>query len=293
MAGSTPRTSADPVLSLITGISLEHREHLGDTLAAIAREKAGILRPGRPALAWIEEPEPAEAVRTVAAELGTDLRFAQDLVSIREAVPAGIDSQRVKLVTPGGEHDLGIHLPGAHQARNLGLAVLAAETLRERGFDRLGPEAITAGAESCRWPGRLERVSLPGARLVLLDAAHNPEGAAALADFLDKVPGPIDLLFGVLGDKDVSGMLGPLAARASRIVLTTPVSDRARSPRELAALLPGRENVRVEPDLGRALERALVPGVRLVVCGSIYLVGEVRKRLRERFGVPPRAAGPL
>ena len=123
----------------------------------------------------------------------------------------------------------------------------------------------------------------------VFDAAHNPEGAAALAAFLD---GPFDLLFGALGDKDVSEMLRPLAERAHRIVLTTPASDRARSPEELADLVPGRD-VEIVPDLGQALEKALHPGVRLVVCGSIYLIGEVRKKLRERYGVPPPASGPL
>ncbi|MEA2560827.1 MAG: dihydrofolate synthase / folylpolyglutamate synthase [Acidobacteriota bacterium] len=279
MGGRLDATNVcEPELSLITSISLEHREHLGDTLAAIAREKAGTFRPGRPALVWLEDPEPSEAVRTVAAELGTDLRFAPELVKILEVTPG-----RVRLATPRGEHDLELTLPGAHQARNLGLAVLAAETL---GFSR---EAIAEGARSCRWPGRLERVELPGDRQVLLDAAHNPEGAAALAAFLD---GPFDLLFGALGDKDVSEMLGPLAKQARRIVLTTPASDRARPPEELAALLPGRD-VEVVPDLGQALDKALQPGVRLVVCGSIYLIGEVRKRLREKFGVPEPASAPL
>jgi len=286
MGGRLDATNVcEPELSLITSISLEHREHLGDTLAAIAREKAGTFRPGRPALVWLEDPEPSEAVRSVAAELGTDLRFAPELVTIREVVPLGLDGQRVKLSTPGGEHDLEIRLPGAHQAKNLGLAVLAAEAL---GFSR---EAIAEGARSCRWPGRLERIELPGDRLVLLDAAHNPEGAAALAGFLDHVPGPVDLLFGALGDKDAADMLLPLAHRARRIVLTTPASDRARPPEELAALLPGRQWVEVVPDLGQALDRAL--GGNLVACGSIYLIGEVRKRLRERFGVPAPASGPL
>ena len=275
MGGRLDATNVcEPELSLITSISLEHKEHLGDTLAAIAREKAGTFRPGRPALVWLEDPEPVEAVKKVAAELGTDLRFAPELVTIRQ------DGRRVKLTTPKGEHDLELALAGRHQARNLALAVLAAEELG------IGLEAIAEGAKSCRWPGRLEKVELPEGRTVLLDAAHNPEGAGVLAEYLE---GPVDLLFGVLGDKDVTEMLVPLAAKARKVILTTPASDRARSPEELAALLPGREGVEVVPDLGEALDQALQPGVDLVVCGSIYLIGEVRKRLRERFGVPEPA----
>ena len=280
MGGRLDATNVcEPVLSLVTSISLEHQEHLGDTLALIAREKAGIFRPGRPALAWVEEPEAAESLRTVAAEVGAELRFGQDRVSILEIIPEGWGGQRIKLRAPQGEHDLRTDLPGAHQVRNLGLAVLAAEELG------MASQAIADGARSARWPGRLERIDLPDGGRVLLDAAHNAEGAAVLADFLASLPGKADLLFGVLADKDASEMIGRLAPLVDRIVLTTPPSDRARQPGEVAALLPGRA-VEVEPDLGAALDRALTPGGMLVACGSIFLVGEVRKRLRERFGVP-------
>lgn len=287
MGGRLDATNVcEPLLSLVTSISLEHQEHLGDTLALIAREKAGIFRSGRPALAWVEEPEAAGSLRAVAAEVGADLRFGQDLATVLEINPEVWGGQRVRLRTPKGEHDLRIDLPGTHQVRNLGLAVLAAEEL---GLDR---QAIADGARAARWPGRLERVDLPDGGRVLLDAAHNPEGAAVLADFLSRLPGKPDLLFGILADKDAADMIGRLAPLVDRIVLTTPPSDRARQPGEVAALLPDRAVV-VEPDLGAALDRALVPGGTLVACGSIFLVGEVRKRLRERFGVPGSATGPL
>lgn len=285
----------DPLLSLITSISLEHQEFLGNTLAAIAREKAGVFRPGRPALVWIDpggNPEAAESVRAVAREKGTDLRFAPDLVTIQEIGSDAWTGQRVRIATPAGDHDLKLHLAGEHQARNLALAVLAAETLAGLGFPKLDERAIAAGAEACRWPGRLEKVDLPDGRRVLLDAAHNAEGAAVLAGFLNRLPGPVTLLFGALEDKDVTEMLGKLAPRAERVVLTTPASPRARRPEELAPLLAGH-GVEVEPDPGEALDRALESSGTLVACGSIYLIGEVRKGLRERFGVPAPAAGPL
>lgn len=279
----------DPLLSLITSISLEHQEHLGDTLAAIAREKAGTFRPGRPALVWLEDPESVESVRTVAAERGTDLRFAPDLVTIQEIDSDAWTGQRVRI----GEHDLKLHLSGEHQARNLALAVLAAETLTGLGFPKLDEHAIAEGAAACRWPGRLERVDLPDGRRVLLDAAHNAEGAAVLSGFLTRLPGPVVLLFGALEDKNVPGMLGRLAPRSERVILTTPASPRARRPEELAVLLSGRTGVEVVPDLSEALDRALESSGVLVACGSIYLIGEVRRGLRERFGVPAPASGPL
>ncbi len=275
----------DPILSLITPIGFDHQEFLGNTLASIAREKAGILRPGRTGLVWASEPEAAESVREAAAEIGADLRFASSEVRIDEIVPEGWTGQRVRLATPVRDYDLAIALLGAHQAINLGLAVRAAEILPDLGFDRVDLRSIQEGAAACRWPGRLEVIDLPGGRRVLLDAAHNPDGAAVLAGFLDRMGEPIDLLFGVLADKDYTAMLGLLAPRARRIVLTAPASQRAKDPAELAALLAGHAGeVIVEPDRDRGLDRALALGGEiLVACGSIFLIGEVRTRLRERW----------
>ncbi|HZF11205.1 MAG TPA: folylpolyglutamate synthase/dihydrofolate synthase family protein [Thermoanaerobaculia bacterium] len=292
---------ADPLLSLITPVSFDHQEYLGDTLAAIAREKAGILRRGRPALAWIEEAEPADAVRTVAAEVGADLRFAPAEVRIEEIEPQRPPGrgQRLRLVTPVGRYDLKISLLGAHQAKNLGLAVRAAEILAGAGFPRLDAGAVARGAAACRWPGRLEEVEISGGRRVLLDAAHNPGGAETLGAFLAGAPDlghPVDLLFGVLADKDVRGILAPLAPHVGRFVFTTPASPRAQDPATLAGLLPERPDgsaaeIYVEPQPEAALDRALALGGKtLVACGSIFLIGEIRRLLRERFGVPAPAA---
>ena len=279
--------TCDPVLSLITPIAFDHQEMLGDTLAAIAREKAGILRPGRPALAWIEDPEPAEAVQESAALVGARLAFASDEVAIESVEPLDWEGQAVRLATPVRSYDLHLALLGEHQSGNLGLAVRAAESLAGLGFDRIGAEAIAAGAAACRWPGRIEAVDLPGGRRVVLDAAHNESGAAVLAAFLERMGEPVDLLFGVLADKDYGRMVELLAPHARSWVLTTPQSPRAKDPAELAVLLPGRKGVVIEPDPERALDRALaLKGKTLVACGSIYLIGEIRKGLRERFGVP-------
>lgn len=272
---------ADPILSVITPIGFDHQEFLGTTLASIAREKAGILRSGRPAVVWIEEPEAAESVREVASGIGANLHAASQEVRIEETVFEGWAGQRVRLSTPVRLYDLQLALLGEHQAKNLGLAVRTAEMLGDLGFDRIGEEAIAEGAATCRWPGRLEAIELKNGRRVLLDAAHNTSGAAVLAEFLDRLGRPVDLLFGVLADKDYAEMLGLLAARADRIVLTTPASPRAKDPWELAALLRGRGGVLVEPDPLQALEGALAMGGGiLVVCGSIYLIGEIRKLLR-------------
>ncbi len=294
MGGRLDATNAaDPILAVITPVDVDHAEQLGPTPALIAREKAGILRPGRPAVVWLEEPGAAAAVRRAAAELGADLHEAAREVRIEAAVPVG-SGQRVRLATPCGAYDLTLALAGAHQAANLGLAVRAAEVLAGAGFGLLDGQSIARGAAACRWPGRLELVQLPpgqGGRRVLLDAAHNPAGAAALAAFLEDTPGRIDLIFGALSDKEAGPMLDRLAPRLRHLILTTPASPRARPPEELAALLPERAGVILEPDPGRALDRGLeLAGDLLVVCGSIYLIGDVRRRLTERFGVPEPAA---
>jgi dihydrofolate synthase / folylpolyglutamate synthase len=149
-------------------------------------------------------------------------------------------------------------------------------------LEGIDAQAIADGAAACRWPGRLEAIELKDGRRVLLDAAHNPSGAAVLAEFLDRLGRPVDLLFGVLADKDYAEMLSMLAARADRIVLTTPASPRAKAPEELAALLGDRDGVLVKPDPAQALEKALaLGGGILVICGSIFLVGEIRKALRK------------
>ena len=281
---------ADPILSVITPVDLDHTDQLGPTTALIAREKAGILRPGRPAVVWLEEPGAAAAVRQAATELGTHLHEANQEVRIESAVPSGA-GQRVRLATPRGAYDLNLALPGRHQAANLGLAIRAAEILSGVGYGLFDGESVARGAAACRWPGRLERIPLPGGREVLLDAAHNPAGAAALADHLEGLSGRIDLIFGALADKDAGAMLDRLAPRLRHLVLTTPASPRAQPPAELARLLPERPGVILEPDPIRALDRGLdLAGDLLVVCGSIYLIGEIRQQLTVRFGVPTPAA---
>jgi dihydrofolate synthase/folylpolyglutamate synthase len=307
----------EPVLSLITSISLEHRELLGDTLAAIAREKAGILRRGRPALSWVEDPESAGALRAAAAAAGAELRAAQGEVTIAAIEPRGWNGQTVTLATPVARRELSARLLGRHQAQNLALATRAAELLAGAGFPALDDRALAAGAAACRWPGRAEVVALPGGRRVLLDAAHNAEGAAALGELLADArqrAGTLDLVFGVLGDKDAGEMLGHLAPAARNLVFTTPPTPRARAAADLPALVAGARRVPDEdggaagadgaaaPDAAAggvlvaaepaaALARALELGAEtVVVCGSIFLVGEVRRLLRERFGVPAPAA---
>jgi dihydrofolate synthase/folylpolyglutamate synthase len=290
---------ADPALSVITPISLEHRQVLGDTLTAITHEKAGILRRGRPAVAWSDEPEVVAALDAEAATAGAHLHWAQREARLHGDVSTSWSGQSFGLATPIRRYRLTTPLLGAHQQRNMALAVRAAEMLATLGWERIDDAAVAAGVAAVRWPGRLEPVELPpgaGPRRVLLDAGHNPAAALAVASALGALAtaggnAPPDLLFGLLADKDAAGVLPPLLAATRRAVLTRPPHERGRDPEELLPLVPANaERPVVEADLETALDRALgLGGDTLLVCGSFYLVGAVRSGLRRRFGVPPAA----
>jgi dihydrofolate synthase/folylpolyglutamate synthase len=290
LGGRLDATNASqPVLSVITEIGLEHRQFLGQTLESIAREKAGILRAGRPAVAWTDRPEVRRTLLGVAREVGSRLTIGPEVASAVLVEESGWAGQRIKVTTPIGDYRLELALLGEHQACNLALAVLAAEELATQGWSSLGKTAIVQGAAACRWPGRLESVMTPAGKRVLLDAAHNPDGAQALSRFLERRGMAYDLLFGALADKEIKRVLPNLARSAGRVVLTAPDSPRAFSPERLYQCL-GRGEAILRSEPAAALSAALDGGSDLlVVCGSVYLVGEIRTLLRKRFGIPPAA----
>jgi dihydrofolate synthase/folylpolyglutamate synthase len=281
----------EPIVSVITEIGLDHMQHLGSTIGRIAREKAGILRPGRRAIVWAGEREAAVTVSEVARSIGADLEWVGETTPPLEEIEFGVGGQRVRLKHEGSPLELSLHLAGRHQQRNLRLALGAAAWLRDLGFDRIDRRALESGVAACRWPGRLELVERADGPPVLLDAAHNPHAVEALIDFLDEVAPQYDLLFGALADKRVERMLPALAARAGTVLLTAPQSYRAVRPERLRSLLPrSRGEVEIAPSTEAAMELAWRPDAPLLVaCGSIYLVGEVRGWLGRLAPRPPAA----
>ncbi|HEV8631984.1 MAG TPA: Mur ligase family protein [Thermoanaerobaculia bacterium] len=291
LGGRLDATNAtEPVLSLVTTIGLDHQAELGDTLAAIAAEKAGIFRAGRPALAAGGDSEVTAALQAAAATSGAALRLATEEAEVVAADADGLAGQWVQVRSGRSDQRLRLPLAGRHQQGNLLLAVLAAERLAGLGWDRLDEAAVARGVAGCRWAGRLEAVALPGGPTVLLDGAHNPAGAAELAEFLAALALPYDLVFGTLADKDAAGMAALLAPPARRVLLAPPDAARALPLASLAALPPLAGAI-ATPGAAAALDRAIAGGAPLVVVsGSLYLVGEARRWLRQQHGVPAPAA---
>jgi dihydrofolate synthase/folylpolyglutamate synthase len=269
-----------PVATAITTIGFDHQQYLGHTLADIAREKAGIIKGGVPVVVGKLDPAAHDVIERVATDLGAPLIAARRGVTVSSAAQdMGSGSSRIFLRTPSHEYgDLRIALPGLHQIDNAIVAVRLLEILHQRGI-AVPPHAVAAGLERVVWPGRLELRRLADGREALLDAAHNPDGAAALAAYLgtiEKVRRPV--VFGAMRDKDAAGMLAALAPVASVFVLTRASNARSADPSSLAtaaeASAPGVRVV-VEAAPRDALAAAWSVSPRIVVAGSIFLLGDV------------------
>ncbi len=279
-----------PELSIITSIGLDHEQHLGESRESVAREKSGVLRRDRPAIAWPTDDGVRRVLDEQAAAVGSDLVLA-DPTAVSTSTPAGACPQQVRLRTPVGTYTLELHLPGRHQLGNLSLAVRAAEILSHRGWRTLDDDAVIRGTAVCRWPGRLEWVDLADGRRVLLDAAHNAAGLEVLVEYLAQQNEHPDLLFGALAEKSIDGVLPKLAAKVGRVVLTRPPNERSATPdRWSRHFADGAMCLEADPE--RALDDSLAAcSGTLLVCGSLFLVGRVRGLLRQRFGVPPAHLG--
>lgn len=268
----------DPLATAVTNVARDHVEYLGESLEEIAWEKAGIFKPGVPAVIGETASGPREVLRRRAAEVGAPLTEVDADRAISD-VRVDLDGTRFRLDSEAwGSRDVRIPLIGAHQARN---AALAAELLAVLPEDvRPSWEAVEAGFGAARWPGRMQVVRQRGATWIF-DVAHNPAGVAALTAALDSVdlPRPVVLIASILADKEWDEMLPPLLARADAAVLTVAESApeaRRWDPEHVARSLATTIPVRVIPSLPDALMRAetLAPYGTLLVTGSVHTVGD-------------------
>ena len=280
---------ADGSVCVVTAIGLDHREYLGDTLTEIAREKAGIIKPGSFAVLGQQELEVAEVLLARCLEV--------DAVVARDGLEFGVASRGVavggqSLVLRGmhAEYD-DVFLPlfGEHQAQNAALALAATEALLG-GVGALDIDLVRTGFAMVTSPGRLEVVRRNPT--VILDAAHNPHGAAALAKAIDDSFDFASLVgvVGVLADKDAAGLLAALETTLDRVVITQPSSPRALGADALAAIARevfGEDRVFVERQLPEAVDRAVAlaeeasiyGGVGVLITGSVVLVGDAKRML--------------
>jgi dihydrofolate synthase/folylpolyglutamate synthase len=287
-----------PEVAAVTSISLDHTALLGGTVEQIAREKAGIFKPGIPAITIDQKPEVVRTLREVAQQVGAPFRVvggdAEGDVdfSVRFVAAGGRRPQaRVCLNTPrcAFEH-LPVPLLGEHQARNCGLALGIIDALVERGL-QCPPSAVSDGLARTALPGRLEQVGVEPR--IFLDGAHNEDSMACLVRALGACVDydSLVVVFGCCADKDVNGMLRQLAQGADKVIFTRAAgTPRAARPDDLARRfndLSSGKMCLTAPDLAAALAMA-VKGVGrgdlVCVTGSLYLVGEARKLLGGRRG---------
>lgn len=274
----------DGGVAAITNVDLDHMDRLGPTIRHIAREKAAIIERGDRAVTGATG-EALAIVRRRAARMDVTLTVAPP------APIVGTDRDGLIVELPRlGRTRVGLR--GRHQAANVAVADALLDALDAAGIATIPEEARRQGYAEARWPGRLELLTIDG-RDVLLDGAHNPAGAAALATALDDLrpflsDGSVTLITASMADKDVAGIVAALSASAAlagcRVIATTVGDGRGMAPVELARLWtaggPAGSRVETATDPDAALDRALArPAGAIVVAGSLYLVGAIRRRL--------------
>jgi len=268
----------DPILCLITPISLEHQQYLGKTLIQIAREKAGIIKPGRPLLTSARQPRVVALFRQRCRELHSPFYSLGKDFSAKQLGPQLIRFR-------GRSHewsDLRLGLAGGHQLSNASLALAGIEVLMQSGFP-VSEEHLRKGLSETRWPGRLELVGeRPG---ILLDGAHNPSATRVLKKNLQTgfPRRRLILVLGIMADKDIPKMMDDLVPLADRVILTRPRMDRAASLEVLSTKAAPFQKLlvkteRVDQAVSAALEEAGDEDL-ILVTGSLFTVGEARSYL--------------
>jgi dihydrofolate synthase/folylpolyglutamate synthase len=284
LGGRLDSTNAvDPLLSVITNISKDHEAYLGKSILKIAKEKAGIIKPGRPLITAATQPHVLRLFSKICREKGSSyFRVGKEF--------------RYVQAEDGDFHYEGLHrklwglhvnLMGSHQIINATTALGSLEVLEDLGYP-VSIDAMVAGLREVNWPGRLEMVA--SSPKVVLDGAHNPAGALVLREFLKNQfqYQHLILLIGVMKDKDIESILHLLAPLANRLILTKPNNDRAAPPALLKKVLgKNRKRTEIIENLKEAIERGLsITGQEDLLCitGSLYTVGEARAYFHPQEG---------
>ena len=254
-----------PVAAAIVSIDLDHEAQLGSTIASVAAEKAGVIKDGIPVVCGPLPPDALDVVARVCAGRGAQL------------IRTDLDRELAERVAA-----IPLALPGEHQKANAAVAVKLLDLVDSDPTlnMRVGATAIRAGLSSAGWPGRLERFTWRGCRIIL-DAAHNPAGARVLASYLQRRErGGVTLVFGAMQDKAIDEMLRALAPAVASIVCTRAPGARAAAPGELSRIARTlTRDVQAIDDPMDAVQAACSTGRTVVIAGSIFLIGPLRERL--------------
>lgn len=292
LGGRLDATNAvEPIAVAITSIDFDHEQYLGHTIEAIASEKAAIIKNGCFAVLARNPPAVRAVVEARARAENSPLVYAPDDVraEARLSMPGlkGWPTHEGKTeltvsTSRGFSETVTLGLRGRHQIDNAVAALRLLEELDARGILRVPQPAIHTGLTDVVWPARLELRRWREGR-VLIDGAHNPAGARALASYLDEAYGrPLPVVFGAMRDKHVDGLVAGLAPAASHFVITAPATPRAATPSEISAVARA-----IAPDVTAheftrpmdALAFAATLGDPVIVAGSLYLAGEIRAEL--------------
>ena len=299
MGGRLDATNVvEPLVSVIADISLDHQKFLGNTVAEIAREKAGIIRPGGTVITLPQQPAANDVIGNAILELdAVGISAAEYVPPVSPgSAPYAVENREPGILSPtlyryplqvmGQDIVVQSPLVGRHQLRNVALAIAAGEQLHKKGVAGITPQSIERGISETHWPGRFQVVPPHGQwPEIVLDVAHNPAGAWALRSALSERYGdrPLVFVFGAMRDKAISEITAILFPLAERVVATRPSNPRAASPEEIeqAGSRAGTE-VEAVTDVAEAIERARILAGRdevIVLTGSIYLVGEAMRAL--------------
>lgn len=290
MGGRLDATNAvTPLVSVITSIGLDHTQYLGDTLAAIAREKAGIIKPKIPVVSNVANTEAASEICAAAASKNAPLILADNVVTI-ERRDESLQRQVLRIRSRTRDYgEVRLPLVGDHQIENCKTVIATVETVGEGGYDLSEPN-VRNGLANTQWRGRFQFVE--GNPSFLLDGAHNPHAAQVLRASLEKffAGKPLTLILGVLKDKDCAAICRTLAPLAMEIFTVRVRSERAADPESLAAFCRAANAsalVQALPSFDDAFQQVKnAPRATVVVTGSLFLVGEALQRL----GLDPRHA---
>ena len=266
-----------PDAAVITNLGMDHMEYLGNTLAEIAWNKAGIIKPGSRVISYESEQEALDVIKKTALEKGDELRVAD----FSQIVPLDHTLRLQRFSYKGTEYELS--LAGVNQLHNCSVVLETIDALREAGYD-IPEDAVHEGLKKVSWPARFEIFCEDP--VVILDGGHNPQCAEALAVNLDTyLPGEkLTCIIGMLADKDYVETVRILKPYIAQAYTLTPSNSRALSAEALAEVMR-KEGIEAEScdDAGTALEKSLASGRNIAAFGSLYMAGSMRPVMRRKF----------